>query len=748
MKMEESTAYTAKCFNGEPATCSYACPFHLDIRSFLDKAGKGRWSSAYKELRNAVVFPVLVSALCPAPCRERCQRTETGDEAIALRDIETAVIKYTKNRKPENFFIPPKTQKIAVVGAGPAGLSCALTLAQKKYPVTVFEKRDGWGGSLREHPRFSEFDEDFTLQFSGLEVDFKYGTEVKSLEELGDFDAVYVATGAGGEDFGLLDSWDRDLLTTSDPRVFMGGALCGSSLMEGIAQGPELSKTIEVFLMTGKSSGTHSAYSKTECGHMLRHDGAVSVPRVIAASEDGYTEEEAKAEAQRCFKCDCDYCEQSCEMLKWFRKKPQRIAVEVFTDSQATSTISARTITRETYSCNICGKCKAVCPEDVDIGALLQLSRADRAKAGKDIPAYHDFWLREFDFNTSEGFFASAPRGTKTCDYAFFPGCQLGAFNPGHVLKSYGYLKDKYNAGLILSCCGAPAYWAGDEKRLDENNARLVISWEDMGKPTLVFACATCDNMFAQFMPDIKRISLYELLAADDAITPAGAFPEAAVFDPCAARDIGAMQHGVRQLAQKAGVALRELDNPNRCCGYGGHIRVANPGLYDEITANRAQASDLPYIAYCANCRDVFVHQKKDCVHILDMVFTPDADQMVPDLQQKRRNSLEVKRTVMKDHWDMDFKPETHDWDDLKLVMDEDLREDLDRKLIMEDDLKEAIWLAETTGDKFINDSDGSIQCSMEKSVLTYWVQYRPISSGTFRVLQAFSHRMRINKED
>jgi Fe-S oxidoreductase len=333
-------------------------------------------------------------------------------------------------------------------------------------------------------------------------------------------------------DFGLRDSWDPELLTTATPKVFMGGALCGATPMESIAQGPELSKTIEVFLMTGKAAGTHSAYGKNDCGHTLRHDGTVSVPLVKASSEDGYSVEEARAEALRCFKCDCEYCEKSCEMLKWFRKKPPRMAVEVFTDSQSTSTISSRTITREVYSCNICGKCKSVCPESVDIGELLQFSRADRFSAGKDIPAYHDYWLREMDFNTTQGFFAAAPKGQKTCDYAFFPGCQLGARNQNHVIKSYDYLNNKYGAGLILSCCGAPAYWAGDEKRLNDNAARLKKSWEDMGKPTLVFACATCENVFSKFLPDIKRVSLYELLAKDDAVKPARAFPEAAVFDP------------------------------------------------------------------------------------------------------------------------------------------------------------------------------------------------------------------------
>ena len=111
-------------------------------------------------------FPAIVSALCEQPCRGRCQRTVTGDEAIALREIESAVIRHAKNRKPESYFIPPKTKSAAVIGAGTAGLSCALGLAQKRYPVTVFDRADGWGGNLRNHPRFQEFDEDIALQFS------------------------------------------------------------------------------------------------------------------------------------------------------------------------------------------------------------------------------------------------------------------------------------------------------------------------------------------------------------------------------------------------------------------------------------------------------------------------------------------------------------------------------------------------------------------------------------------------------
>jgi Fe-S oxidoreductase len=748
MKLEESTAYTAKCFHGDPASCSYACPFHLDIRSFLEKVGKGRWLAAYKTLRDATVFPAIVSVLCDQPCRAHCQRVQIGDEAIALRDLEAACLRYAKNRKAESYVIPPKDKSIAIIGAGLAGLSCALNLAQKKFPVTVFEKGFGWGGTLRAHPRFAEFEADLALQFSAVKTEFRYGTEIKALDELAEFDAIYIATGAGGDSFGLLQSWGDDLLTTSVPRVFMGGTLCGVTRMEGIAQGTEVSKTIEVFLQTGKAARTHGRYDRNNCERYLRHDGAVSMPRVEPAAPDGYTEEEAKKEAARCFHCDCDICMAACEMLKNFRKNPHKIAVEVFNDMGVNSPFSVRTGTREVYSCNICGYCKSVCPVKVDMGTLLQFSRTARMSAGIHPAALHDFWLREMDFSVSEGAFASAPRGKKTCEVAFYPGCQLGASNPNHVLKSYEFLSERYNAGLILGCCGAPAYWAGDETRLRANFEKIVQQWEDMGKPTLVCACATCENIFNIFLPEVKRISLYELIARAGEILPVRAFSEAAVFDPCSARDDKEMQSGVRRLAQKAGVVLEELRESNRCCGHGGHIRAANPDLYEEIAQHRAEASDKPYIVYCANCREVFASRGKECAHILDMVFGLNSGSQVPSLQEKRDNSLKVKRELMKKIVGTDFKPAIHEWDELTLIISHELQKSMDKKLISAADVKEAVWLAESSGDKFYDEADGMCLCSLIKPVITYWVQYKKTAPETYEIFSAYCHRMRFNREE
>ncbi len=718
----------------------------MDIRAFLEKVNKGRWMAAYKTLRNATVFPGIVSVLCDQPCRTYCERRLLGDEALAMRDLEAGCLRFAKERKPESYVIPPKKQRISVVGAGLAGLSCALNLAQKRFPITVFEKQAGWGGVLRSHPRFAEFDAEIALQFSAVDVDFRYEAEVKSLDDMAGSDAVYVATGADGNSFGLLKSWDPRLFTTSVPRVFLGGQLCGLTLMEGIAQGVRASKIIEAFVQTGAAKRSYDDSDMESCDRHFEHRGATSVRLVEASGPDGYTEEEAKAEAARCLQCDCDTCIAACEMLKRFRKDPRVIAVEAYTDMVASPPISARAVTRETYSCNIWGYCKSVCPTHVDMGALLQFSRAARMSAGVHPAALHDFWLREMDFMTSEGSFTSAPRAKETCAYAFYPGCQLGASNPEHVLLSYGFLTENYDAGILLSCCGAPAYWAGDEARLRENVEEIRQRWEEMGKPILVFACATCESLFHLFLPEIPRVSLYELLAASEQINPNRLFAEAAVFDPCAARDDHAMESGVRRLAEKAGVVLEELRERNRCCGYGGHIRVANPDLYQEITKNRAEASGKPYIVYCANCKEVFALQMKRCAHVLDMVFGLTPDSRVPSLAEKRENSLRVKKELMKQIQDVDFEPECHEWDMLTLVISDELQKEMDEKLISADDLKEAIWRAEASGEKFYDESDGTCLCSMVRPVITYWVQYRETGPKTYEVSTAYYHRMHFER--
>ena len=129
------------------------------------------------------------------------------------------------------------------------------------------------------------------------------------------------------------------------------------------------------------------------------------------------------------------------------------------------------------------------------MGELFGFSREDRWEHERWVPAFHDFWLRELDFNGDEGFYASPGK----CDYVFFPGCQLTASLPLHTIKSFELLQKEIKTGLILGCCGAPAVWAGDKKRRDTNMEKLKSAWEAMDRPVILTACATCKDMDTVF---------------------------------------------------------------------------------------------------------------------------------------------------------------------------------------------------------------------------------------------------------
>lgn len=738
MLLEEATAYTKDCFTGEPAPCSNACPFHMDVRSFLDKVSRQKWNSAYKAYRNAVVFPVIVSSICPQPCREKCQRPKLGDESLAMRDIEAACVLYSKNKKADFYAIPPKDKRVAVVGAGVAGLACAFDLSNKKYSVTVFDKNPGWGGHLRKHTLFDSFDEDIRSQFDTVNTEFRFDTEITSLDQLDEYDAVYIATGTGGSDFGLASGWDSVLETTKINGVFMGGEVCGRSETESIAISMRTARIIEGYVQTGRAELGHGEFNG--CDHELDFSGTLSAPAVKMESPEGYSKDEAAREASRCMMCDCNKCYRECELLEQTSKRPGKMAVEVYSDANANPPIATHELTRVTYSCNDCGHCKRVCPESVDIGALLRFSRESRFGTKNEPKALHWFWLREMDFAVNEASFSGIPDGKEKCSYAFFPGCQLGASNPDHVLNSYSFLRKNYDAGIILGCCGAPAYWAGDVESREKNHGKIKEIWSAMGEPTLVFACATCESIFSRLMPEIPRVTLYELMRDKGLTVDAGIFKEAAVFDPCAAEENTAAKTAVRELCSSGGMVLSEHRDKGRCCGYGGQMKTANRKLFEKIAGNRITASDLPYVVWCANCREVYASRGKDCAHVLDLIFgTVPGD--VPSFEEKRKNSLRVKDEIMKQITGSGYTVQEKPWDSIAVEASAELQKIMDERLITMSDVRETIWNGEQNKEYFRDPDGGSVLTRMVTPILTYWVEYK-FDGGVYHLIDAYTHRM------
>jgi len=130
------------------AKCVNACPAEVDIPAFVALVGQGRYAEALEVHREHNPFAAICGRVCPAFCEAKCRRADIG-EPLAIRHVKRFMADHeiTKPWTPPHVDAP-RSQKVAVVGAGPAGLTAALRLCQQGYPVTIFEKLPLAGGMM------------------------------------------------------------------------------------------------------------------------------------------------------------------------------------------------------------------------------------------------------------------------------------------------------------------------------------------------------------------------------------------------------------------------------------------------------------------------------------------------------------------------------------------------------------------------------------------------------------------------
>lgn len=726
--------------NGQSASCACACPFGVDIRSILKKTAKGKLTLAAKEIRASIPFPEVVNALCPAPCKSACQRlTVMKEESVNIPEVIRACLDAPRKAERKSYVLPLTGKKAAVIGAGPAGLFCAYQLEAKRIAVTLFESGEDIGGSLRAHPEYESFKERFTAAFGDKDVLFRLKSPVTSLEELSGFDCVVIATGREGDRFGLtpLHSVTGH---TERPGVFLAGEAAGKSLPDGMAGALDTAKAAEAYLLSGEPLNSLTGTDNRREGvcRYVPHDKDEPSEPVHPENGERYTPEEAQREAMRCMQCDCENCMSACELLTKHRKKPPRIAVDVMQDGQTRNSVSSATITRETWSCNLCGRCAGKCPEGVDLGELFRLSREDRVKSGNYPPAIHGYRLREMEFASGTGRLYIA--GGEAPQYLFFPGCSHAAGNPDYVLAPYLSLTlNCPGTPLLMDCCGAPALWAGDRERFEKQLDSIRSVWEENDRPTFVCLCASCISIFNRFLPEIKTVSFYKLIYGKCHET--GPF---SVFDPCAARDNPAMREAVRKVAKEGGAALTDYSSDGKCCGFGGHMQLADSALYTEHTKAVCEETEDAFLVYCANCMDVFKAAGKDCRHILDLIYGLYSEP-AHRLDERKLNILITKRELMKTYLHEEFCPEVHPWERLPVSVDTEAVKKLEEQLIPIEDVQKAVWECKESGGGFEN-GEGDILCSTDCGYITLWVTYRE-DYEMIRVTDVWSHRMKIRRE-
>jgi len=194
--------------------CKSECPAHIAVQGYIKMASNGKYREALELIKKENPFPAVCGRICPRKCETACTRAGV-DEPLAVDEVKRFIAE--QDLKAEHHYLPEKrvhrTEKIAVIGAGPAGLSCAYFLAVDGYQVTVFEKQNKLGGMLTLGiPSFRLGKEVVNAEIDVLKelgVEFKTGVEVgkdvtlNGLRELG-YKAFYVAIGAqAGRNLGL-----------------------------------------------------------------------------------------------------------------------------------------------------------------------------------------------------------------------------------------------------------------------------------------------------------------------------------------------------------------------------------------------------------------------------------------------------------------------------------------------------------------------------------------------------------------
>ncbi|MEA3558085.1 MAG: NADPH-dependent glutamate synthase [Candidatus Thermoplasmatota archaeon] len=230
---EEAVREAKRCLQCRNSPCTENCPVHVDVRGFVKLLAEGELKKAYLKVKEDSPIPGIVGRVCPQEhqCEGACLLGKMGD-AVNIGKLEAFLADWAmENGVNEEFEIKEKEQKVAVIGTGPSGISCAVDLRKIGYKVTMFEALHKAGGVLQygipnfRLPKHIVDKELSYLETIGIEIrlDTVVGQSIPFDELRNTYDAVFIGTGAGapiflnieGEKLNRLCSANEFLLRTN-----------------------------------------------------------------------------------------------------------------------------------------------------------------------------------------------------------------------------------------------------------------------------------------------------------------------------------------------------------------------------------------------------------------------------------------------------------------------------------------------------------------------------------------------------
>jgi ferredoxin len=311
--------------------CHRLCPLQLNIPVMIRHIEAARLDEAVATVRQALPLPSVLGRLCHHPCEQGCRRAN-WDNPAAIREMERFVadndLKGAEPHLPSRK--PASGKSVAVIGAGPAGLAAAYFLARQGHAVTVADRHDQPGGTLRSQVAEKDLPREVLdaelAQLACLGIEFKPGVELGNHITLDGllrgFDAVLLAIGEGaqreGDKLGVaLASTgikaDPNTCRTHLPNVFAAGAAVKSvkQLVRVMSEGKAAAECVHQFLSglpvrrpDKPFSSVMGRLEKIELKAFLQ--GASLTPTVAPCDAcAGFNQDQAASEALRCLHCDC-----------------------------------------------------------------------------------------------------------------------------------------------------------------------------------------------------------------------------------------------------------------------------------------------------------------------------------------------------------------------------------------------------------------------------------------------------------
>lgn len=715
-------ALEARCTGKEPPAGMARCPLHVDCRALCTAVAAGDLSMAREIFTGSVPLPHTLSAWCDAPCMAACPRKGLGG-AVDMRGLEAVAMAEGKEKK-RRLFLPSREERVAVIGGGACGVSAALELGKKGVHVTLMEKTERLGGRLCAQADMTPWDQDCE-QLGQYPIEIQYHTQGDPAQAPA-YDAVLMACGG---DAAYAAAPDTYLVKGN---LFAGGTCAfgeDRTLAESIMDGKRAALSIERFLKK-----VNLLYGR-EAEGVFTTELPVDLRNAEPAAPPANGADWARAEAGRCLRCDCTQCVDACAFLQHYKTYPRKLLREIATT--VSMSMGNRTANTAINSCSLCGQCEKICPGGLDLGGCIEDARAVMVET-KHMPQWpFDFALDDMRCSNdpAAAFLCKGAPGAETCDYLFFPGCQLGASAPELVETAFADLLSRFPAtGILLGCCGVGAKWAGQQALFEKTQSMLRAQWEALGRPKLIVACPTCMRTLSW----AECIGIWDVLG--ETLPMAESQAELVVHDACGARDMPGVRAGVRALLTRMGYALKEQENAGEragCCGFGGFTQYANPQVADEAAVLAAPPESGLYLTYCMNCRDRFSKNGTQAVHILELAYGMSGH-TPPSYSARRDNRETLKRTILKKVYGMEIKPWLLHF---PLYYSAEVEKKLEDRLILEQHIREVIDTAERTGDKLRHAPTGMLVAHKRIGHVTFWAYYLPEGEG-FKVERAYSYRM------